>query len=543
MSLVRAYLRRYWPVYGALLGLYSLTAWLAALLPQRLGGLIDALGQQGISWQRLLHLALIYGGLYWLSKAGENLSGWLTTWLGLRLVRDLRQRLFHQALTLPFERLAFYPVGDRLQRIMSDPDAITAVLVSPVINLLSRLLGLGWALAFAFRLYAPVGWLLSGLLGAVSVTAWATSRENYRLSREIVEALAQARTFLVRRLRAWLPLRLYGLEAQEESAWQALLHRWWQKALVRANLHGLSFAVLHAWIAAGLAGTLILAGRAAWQGHLSAGSVVALFQYVPLVLVPMAYLNLHALQISTAWASLQRMEALLREPSVAIPRQTPCQVGPLQGEVQFQKVSFAYPDGTSVFESFSFHLKAGEHLALFAPSGRGKTTLILLLLGVLQPQNGRILLDGQDLRTLPPCYRRRIGVLWQDDFLIHGSVRENLTLLLEHPPADSALWNVLQRFGLDDLVRGLPQGLDTPLGEWGERLSKGERKRLELARLFLADPDWLILDEPTANLDATNAQNLLHQVRRTFAHRTVLYLTHDERVKAFVHRWLSLPPA
>ena len=211
----------------------------------------------------------------------------------------------------------------------------------------------------------------------------------------------------------------------------------------------------------------------------------------------------------------------------------------LQRGVEIERVAFSYPGGRTALEEVSLDWPAGSCLGISGPSGSGKSTLLRLLARLARPERGRILFDFEDLNEVEDAsLRALVGATLQPPELLHGTLRENLTLGadVEH----CSLASALDATGLGEVAAGLPHGLETPLGEGGERLSSGQLTRLGLARLFLAPRPVLLLDEPTSSLDAATAERIVDALRRLRVGRTVCLVSHDPRVLALCDRVLHL---
>jgi ATP-binding cassette subfamily B protein len=195
------------------------------------------------------------------------------------------------------------------------------------------------------------------------------------------------------------------------------------------------------------------------------------------------------------------------------------------GEVIFEQVSFAYRSDDPILEDLSFRIAPGEHVALVGPTGSGKTTVIRLLCRLYEPQQGRILLDGIDIRELPiHTLRQRLGVVLQDTFLFSGNVADNLRLDAEI--SDPELQRLCHELGLDPLLSRLPQGLESPLRERGGNLSSGERQLLSVARVGIRNPSVLVMDEATAFLDPSTEATLQADLERLLQGRTAIVIAH-----------------
>jgi len=193
--------------------------------------------------------------------------------------------------------------------------------------------------------------------------------------------------------------------------------------------------------------------------------------------------------------------------------------------VVFENVSFAYRDDDPILTNLSFRIGPGEHVALVGPTGSGKTTVIRLLCRLYEPQQGRILLDGVDIRQLPiPTLRQRLGVVLQDTFLFSGNVADNLRL--DAPISSDELQKLCAELGLEPLLRRLPDGLATELRERGGNLSSGERQLLSVARVAIRDPSVLVMDEATAFMDPSTEATLQRDLSRLLQQRTAIVIAH-----------------
>ena len=204
----------------------------------------------------------------------------------------------------------------------------------------------------------------------------------------------------------------------------------------------------------------------------------------------------------------------------ALPTDWPC-------PIELNHISFAYSKTSApIWVDYSLKINAGEHLAIIGPSGRGKSTLLHLLLGFITPTAGSILIGGTPLSAQNlKEWQSKIGWLSQQPTLFPGTIRENL--LMAQPQADeAALWRVLAQAAMEDCVKTCPLGLDTLIAEQNLGLSGGQAQRIALARLYLKDPPILLLDEPTANLDPLNQELVMTSLREQSQGKTLILLTH-----------------
>jgi ABC-type multidrug transport system fused ATPase/permease subunit len=384
-------------------------------------------------------------------------------------------------------------------------------------------------------------WLLLVTVLAVSVgvtTAVLASRRVRALSRQAQEQVGAMSAAVERALSAVRTIRASGATAREVTTVGTSAERAYTAGVRVARLQALvspagSIAVQGAFLA-----VLGLGGYRVATGSISVADLVSFILYLFLLVMPLGQLIGSYTQLQTGLGALARVQEVLAiEPEhdevaerpvagavVAVPRV------PVAGEpvplLQLDGVGFRYPDGTPVLHDVSFALPAGSRTALVGPSGAGKSTLLALVEGFYPLSAGVVRWAGTDVRELPrAALRARIGYVEQEAPVLAGTVRENL-LLAAPDTGDDQLWQVLAQVGLTGIVRRSPRGLDVAVGDDGVLLSGGERQRLAIARSLLARPALLLLDEPTASLDARNEGLLRDTLAAAAADRALLVVAH-----------------
>ena len=272
----------------------------------------------------------------------------------------------------------------------------------------------------------------------------------------------------------------------------------------------------------------LAAGFPATSGGMTIGTLVAFTALQGAIFRPVMGLLNVGVQWVTAMALFSRIfEYLDLDPELKMPA-NPRDIDPetAEGRVRFEGVGFSYDGGTEVLSGIDLELEPGTATAVVGPTGSGKSTLGSLLPRLHDPVSGRITIDGIDIRELAPeTLNRIVGVVSQETYLIHASIRENL--LLADPDADDAtLWKALASAQIADLVAGLPEGLDTLVGARGHRFSGGEQQRLAIARTILRNPKVLVLDEATSALDNTTEAQVQAAFDRLAVGRTTLMIAH-----------------
>ena len=271
---------------------------------------------------------------------------------------------------------------------------------------------------------------------------------------------------------------------------------------------------------------LVVGGLLINQGLMSFGELVAFFLYVGLFMKPLMQLLGFIQVYQRGMAGFKRFYELLQEKPEIVDAPDAKSCPPCKGNITFDNVSFAYADGRPVIRNLSLHVAAGETVAFVGATGAGKTTIASLLLRFYEPQSGRILLDGCDIRELTQeSLRRQIGLVQQDVFLFGDSVRYNIAYAKPDATADE-VQAAAKAAAADEFIQKLPAGYDTEVGERGVKLSGGQKQRLAIARVFLKNPPVVVLDEATSALDNITEQQIQRELDELAVGRTTLIIAH-----------------
>lgn len=261
------------------------------------------------------------------------------------------------------------------------------------------------------------------------------------------------------------------------------------------------------------------------RSRLTLGELVAFISYMRLFFQPLRELSQKYSVVQSAMASAERIFQLLDTQSSISSPPLPAKIEKLRGGLEFRHLRFGYEAENPVLHDISLSLHPGQTVALVGTTGSGKTTLVNLLLRFYEPQEGQILIDGQDIATLDiKELRTIIGVILQDVFILQDTLLANI--VMDTGRDRKQVEEILARTGMERFVRKLPQGLDTPIGEGGTELSTGEKQLLSFARVLCRNPSILVLDEATAAID-TESENILEQaIADSFQGRTSLVIAH-----------------
>jgi ATP-binding cassette subfamily B multidrug efflux pump len=452
--------------------------------------------------------------------------------VGQRLTARIRDDLFRHAMALSLRFHDRTPVGKLLTRLTSDVDALAEVFGSGAVGVLADLVTLVVIAATMIAIEWRLGLLLlAAQLPVVLGILWLQRRyrkANYRVREE----LSQLNADLQENLQGLEVVQMFRREAANSARFAGVTAAY-KRAVTGTILYDSAISAFIEWVAlSAVAVVLALGGWLVTSGAMGLGTLTTFILYSQRLFDPLRQLAERFTQIQGGLTAVERIGELLEEPidiedrgMAATPAPTPA------GEVVFEQVSFAYRPDDPILTNLSFRIAAGEHVALVGPTGSGKTTVIRLLCRLYEPQQGRILLDGVDIRDLPiPTLRQRLGVVLQDTFLFSGNVADNLRL--DAPISDPELAQTCRELGLDPLLQRLPDGLGTELRERGANLSSGERQLLAVARVAIRNPAVLVMDEATAFMDPATEATLQRDLERLLDRRTAIVIARLATVEA-----------
>ncbi len=489
------------------------------------GAILDQGLAPALRQEKLGRLALAFLALMLLEFAGNFLQVLVLEATGQQIMHRLRQLLFARLLGLDLPFYAENPAGKLVTRLTNDIQNMHEMFTSVVVTLFNDLLKLGGIFAVLFWMEWRLALLLSLLLPVLLLNTVWFSRLARDAFRRIRTQLARINAFLQEALAGLTIIQLFQREQSTAGRFSGLNQAYCEQALVQIRIFGIFLPAIEVLSALAIGAILWYGGGRIMAGAMSLGVLVAFLSYLRLFFQPLRELSQKYSIVQSALASAERIFQLLDSRE-----QLPVAVAPLRparvrGELVFERVSFGYATDQPVLADFSLLIRPGETLAIVGATGSGKTTLINLLERFYDPDAGRVLLDGVDLRDLAPDWlRRQIGLVMQEVFLLPGTIRENI--VLDEPKSDAELLEILARAQLARFLAGLPQGLDTRVGEGGMDLSAGQRQLLAFARVLAREPRILLLDEATSSVDAESEMFIEGVMEASFAGRTNIVIAH-----------------
>ncbi len=473
----------------------------------------------GFGW-----LIALYVGLLVIQFVVGYFQSWATNMVGQWAMRDVRLEMFSCLQKLPLQYFDRTPIGRLMAMNTNDVDALNEMFTDSVVSILSDILSIVAILAYIFYMDVELGIVtcLALPLGSLA-TVWlqAKSFQSFRSARLKFASFAAS---LQETISGVEVVQLFGFEKRRSDKFEEGNDGYLQTRLTGTLYHSLYFPFME------LSGVLLM-GLVVWYGgglvfdeKIEWGVLVAMLQYVPRFFMPIRDIADRVMTIQVAMASSERIFELLgADPEPEGGSHTPEDV---RGEIEFRNVWFAYIDDEWILKDVSFRVDAGNSLALVGATGAGKSTIINLICGFYQIQKGTILVDGVDIQEWDTEeLRRRVGVVQQDVFLFAGDIEENISL--GNPDISRAVVEqAAHDVNADRFIDSLPDGYRQKVHERGVSLSVGQRQLLSFARALAADPDVLVLDEATSNVDTETEMWIQEAVERLMQFRTSIVIAH-----------------
>jgi ABC-type multidrug transport system fused ATPase/permease subunit len=477
-------------------------------------------------FSEVLGILGVLGAAFAVSLLAGLRRAYLAAYVSGSVVRELRARMFGRLQTLSMGWFGRHQQGDVVSRLFSDVAILEAGLSETIREGVFQMLSLAVSAAVLLALDPLLGVIVLAGAPLVALVYRAMAAGAETRSEAVQERTGALYALASENFGAQQVVKAFALEARERGRFGRAADRLF-RSQVRLQLFGGLFGLSVNMVVTAL--RLVVLGLGAWlilEGRLTVGGLVAFVSLMGEALSPVTVLTSIGQQVQASTGALTRINEVLEAvPDVAdLPGATP--LPPVAREIRLSGVDFSYTPERKVLDGVDVTIPAGSRVAFVGPTGAGKSSVLLLLMRFVDPDEGAVLFDGRDLRSATlASLRAQLGVVFQDTFLFDTTVRENIAM--GRPGAsDADVERAARAAELHDFLVTLPRGYDTPVGERGSRLSGGQRQRLAIARALIRDPAVILLDEATSALDPRTERLIGETLARAGQGRTTVAVTH-----------------
>lgn len=450
-----------------------------------------------------------------------------------KILYDIRKELYAHLQKLSLSYYSNTRAGEIISRVINDVEQTKNFVMIGLMNVWLDLATIIIAVTIMLTMDIPLT-----LVTLLAFPFYAYSVKHFfgklrELTRKRSQALADVQSYLHERVAGVSVIKSFALEEKEQKLFNKTNGKFLQKAIDHTKWNAKAFAVVNTITDVAPLLVIAYAGYQVIHGHLSVGTMVAFIAYIDRLYNPLRRLVNASTSLTQSFASMDRVFDLMKEQYEITDKPNAIELPAIQGEIEFENVSFAYDEGELVLDGINLTVKPGETVAFVGMSGGGKSTIISLIPRFHDVTDGSVRIDGYDLRDVQvKSLRNQIGMVLQDSILFSDSVKSNI--LMGKPDAtDEEVIAAAKAANAHDFIESFADGYDTKVGERGVKLSGGQKQRIAIARVFLKNPPLLVLDEATSALDLESESLIQDSLERLASNRTTFIVAH--RLSTITH--------
>jgi len=474
----------------------------------------------------LLFIGAAFLVVYFLVFVTQYANRYLIEWLGNRLEYDLRVDIFKHLQELGLGFYAKQEVGSIASRATNDVEKITELVSSGIASVIADLFTLLGIIAIMLYMNWWLSLITFSIIPVMFLFLFFWGKRVRKVYRETRKTIASVSAKMEESVSGMREIQSFSREGQTREEFQQVNRNNMEANVQAGQIMSAFWPAVNVFTALGNFLVLWFGGAAVMRGELSVGILFGFMNYVSRFFAPVQDLSMFWNQVQSALAAAERVFGIIDTPTVIYDKPDAVEMPRIGGRVSYENMSFEYEPGQPVLQNIDMVIEPNTTVALVGPTGVGKTTMTNLLYRFYDPTEGRITVDGFDLRDVKVAsLRRQMAVVLQDTFLFSATIMENIRYG-RLDATDDEIRKVSEAVGAHEFIMKLPEGYDTDVRERGGRLSVGQRQLISLARALLADPRILIMDEATSSIDAYTELIIQKALDRVLRNRTSIIIAH-----------------